>query len=151
MNSRSPERVPGFPACRLFALVDTDADLQGALLALAPYVRPGAVRQLSGERGVRELDVSGRTRGLRGRALRAVQDLVFSRSSLELHEIHLRRGGHLLLMPAHTWEQCQQLVKALTPWGAHGLLWFVRCSVVDITPRHAAAPTHTPTIAGTAR
>jgi hypothetical protein len=135
MNPSQPERVPAFPACRLFALVDSDTDLKGALLALAPYVEPGRVRHLSGERGVRALDVSGRARGFLGCVARAVQDLAFDRGTLELHETHMRRGGHLLMIPARTWEECQRLVTALAPWGAHGLIWFARYSVVDVKPR----------------
>ena len=138
MDPRYTERLPGFPACRLFALFDTDADLRGALRALEPHVPPAAVRLLTGERGAQALDVSGATRGLRGRAMRVVQDLLFGRSSLHLHETHLRRGGHLLLIPAREWTQCQELVSALTEWGAHGLLWFARFSVLDVTPRYPA-------------
>jgi hypothetical protein len=139
MDSRNPPRVPGFPACRLFALLDTDTDLQGALLAIAPYVEPGAVRVLTGEDGVYALDVLGATRGLRGRMMRAVQDMTHGRGSLETHETHLRRGGHLLLVPSREWAHCQQLVKILTKWGAHGLIWYARYSVVDVTPRYCAA------------
>ena len=139
MDPRSPDRVPGFPACRLFALLDTDADLDGALSALVPHVPSGAVRVLSGERGVRALDVSGGTRGIRGRMARAVQDLAYGRSSLAAHERHLQAGGHLVMIPAREWEQCRQLVDTLTAWGAHGLIWFARYSVVDVTPRYCAA------------
>jgi hypothetical protein len=81
MKVRSTERVPGFPACQLFALVDSGAALQGALRALEPYVEPAAIRLLSGERGAQALDVSGATRGLRGRMIRAVQDFFYNRSS----------------------------------------------------------------------
>ncbi|GAA4753239.1 hypothetical protein GCM10023328_40620 [Modestobacter marinus] len=132
------ERVPGFPACRLFALVDSDAALRGALSALAPYVQPGAARVLSGEPGIRALDVDGRARGTRGRLLRAVQDVSHGRGALALHEEHLRRGGHLLLVPARDWAQCRRLVDVLGPWRAHGLVWFARYSVVDVTPRYCA-------------
>jgi hypothetical protein len=139
MDPRPVERVPGFPACRLFALLDTDTDLHGALSALAPHVRPGAVRVLSGDEGVWALDVSGGTRGVRGRMVRAVQDLAYGRSSLATHERHLHAGGHLLMIRAREWEQCRGLVEALTGWGAHGLIWFARYSVVDVTPRYCAA------------
>jgi hypothetical protein len=139
MKSRHTDRVPGFPACHLFALVDTYADLQGALHALEPHVEPGAVRLLTGESGVRALDVSGASRGLTGRMSRVLQDFVYGRGSLHVHESHVRRGGHLLLIPAREWAQCQQLVNVLTDWGAHGLLWFARFSVVDVTPRYCAA------------
>jgi hypothetical protein len=139
MDPRQPKRVPAFPARRLFALVDTDAALHGALRALAPHVAPADLRVLTGENGVRALDVSGATHGLRGRMMRAVQDLAYSRSSLDLHAIHMDRGGHLLLIRARTWGQCQQLVEVLTDWGAHGLVWFSRSSVVDVTPRYCAA------------
>ena len=142
MDQHHPERIPipGFPACRLFALVDDDAALTGALVALAPHVEPGAVRVLSGERGVRALDVSGRGNGLRRRMSRVLQDLAFSRSSLAEHEAHLRRGGHLLLVPARGWSECRTLVDVLGRWGAHGLVWFARWSVVDVTPRSCAVP-----------
>jgi hypothetical protein len=93
MDHRHTERVPGFPACRLFALLDSDAAVEGALVALTPHVEPGAVQVLTGERGVRALDVSGGAHGLRRRVLRAIQDLAFGRSSLGEHESHLRRGG----------------------------------------------------------
>src|SRR3954447_23434065 len=136
MDSGQIERVPGFPACRLFALIDTDADLHGALRALERYAEPAAIRRLTGERGAQALDVSGATRGLRGRTMRAVQDVLFSRSSLDLHESHLRQGGHLLMIPAREWAQCQRLVNVLTEWRAHGLVWFARFSVVDVTPRY---------------
>jgi hypothetical protein len=86
---------------------------------------------------VRDLDVSGCARGIWRRALRAVQDLAFSRGTLGLHEHHLRRAGHLLVIPARTWELCQPVVQVLVPWGAHGLIWFARCSVADVTPRCA--------------
>lgn len=148
MNQRHPERVPGFPACRLFALVDDDAALAGALVALAPHVEPGGVRVLTGERGIRALDVSGGAHGLRGRMSRILQDLAFSRSSLAEHEAHLRRGGHLLLVPAREWTECQTLVGVLSRWGASGLVWFARWSVVDVTPRRCAVPA--PTLALTA-
>jgi hypothetical protein len=59
VDPRPTDRVPGFPACRLFALFDADADVDGALEALAPHTGPGAVQVLSGEDGVRALDVSG--------------------------------------------------------------------------------------------
>jgi hypothetical protein len=68
-----------------------------------------------------------------------VEDLVYNRSTLHLHEGHLRRGGHLLLVPAREWAQCQELVKVLTRWGAPGLVWFARFSVVDVIPRYSAA------------
>jgi hypothetical protein len=132
------ERVPGFPTCRLFALLDADADLQGTLHALEPHVDTAGVRLLTGEQGVHALDVSGETRGLRGRTMRVIQDFLYGRSSLQLHAAHLRRGGHLLLIPAREWAQCQQLVRVLTDWGAHGLIWFARFSVVDVTPRYSA-------------
>jgi hypothetical protein len=147
MNRRHTARVPGFPKCRLFALINDGTDLESVLQALEPYVDPAAVRLLTGEPGVQALDVSGATRGLRGRAMRAVQDLTYSRSDLHLHEQHLRRGGHLLLIPARDWAQCQQLVKVLTGWGAHGLLWFARHSVVDVTPRYSASTGHALTVA----
>lgn len=151
MDHRHSERVPGFPACRLFALIDDATDLHGALGALAPHVEPGAVRVLTGERGVRALDVSGGDRGLRGRTSRVLQDLLFSRSSLAEHETHLRRGGHLLLIPAREWAECQHLVGVLNRWGAHGLLWFARCSVVDVTPRSCAVPARALTVGGCTR
>jgi hypothetical protein len=151
MDHRHTDRVPGFPACRLFALIDDAADLQGALGAIAPHVEPGAVRVLTGELGVRALDVSGGGRGLRGRTSRILQDLLFSRGSLAEHETHLRRGGHLLLIPAREWAECQQLVTALNHWGAHGLLWFARGSVVDVTPRRRAVPARTIAVAGSTR
>jgi hypothetical protein len=137
--NRPTERVRGFPACHLFALVDTEAALQGALRALEPHVEPAAVLLLTGEPGAQALDVSGSTRGLRGRMMRAAQDFFYNRSSLHVHETHLRRGGHLLLIPAREWAQCQQLVKVLSDWGAHGLVWYARFSVVDVTPRYCAA------------
>jgi len=143
MDHRHTERVPGFPACRLFALLDSDAAVEGALVALAPHVEPGAVQVLTGERGVRALDVSGGANGLRRRVLRAVQDLAFGRSILAAHETHLRRGGHLLLIPSREWAHCQQLVEVLSRWGAHGLLWFARYSVVDVTPRYCVVPART--------
>jgi hypothetical protein len=133
------DRVPGFPACSLFALVDTHDALQGALRALEPHVEPGAVRMLTGESGVRALDVSGATRGLAGRLARGLQDFFYGRSNLHVHESHVRGGGHLLLIPAREWAQCQQLVNVLADWGAHGLVWFARFSVVDVTPRYCAA------------
>ena len=139
MDSRHTERVPGFPSCRLFALLDTDADVRGALLAVAPYVDPGAVRVLTGPEGVRALDISGGARGLRGRLLGVLHELAHSRSTLEIHDRHLRRGGHLLLVPTREWAHCQQLVEALAPWHAHGLVWYARYSVVDVTPRYCAA------------
>jgi hypothetical protein len=139
MNPRRTDRLAGFPACQLFALVDTDAHLHGALRALEPHVELASVRLLTGERGAHALDVSGATRGFRGRTMRVVQDALYGRSNLQLHETHLRRGGHLLLIPAREWAQCQQLVKVLTDWDAHGLVWFARFSVVDVTPRYCAA------------
>ena len=139
MDSRHLERVPGFPARRLFALLDTDDDVRGALLAIAPHVDPGAVRVLTGAEGVRARDVSGGARGLRGRLMGVLHDLAHDRSSLETHEAHLRRGGHLLLIPAREWSHCQTLVRALAQWGAHGLVWYARYSVVDVTPRYCAA------------
>jgi hypothetical protein len=139
MDSRLPERVPGFPSCRLFALLDTDADLRGALLAIAPHVDPGAVRVLTGSAGVRALDVSGGARGLHGRMIRVLHELAHGRDGLEAHEAHLRRGGHLLLIPTREWAHCQRLVQALAQWGAHGLVWYARYSVVDVTPRYCAA------------
>jgi hypothetical protein len=139
MTPRHTDRVLGFPKCRLFALIDDGTDLDGVLQALEPHVDPATVRLLTGESGVQALDVSGATRGLRGRAVRAVQDLAYNRSGLHLHEQHLRRGGHLLLIPAREWAQCEQLVKVLTDWRAHGLLWFARASVVDVMPRYCAA------------
>ena len=36
------------------------------------------------------------------------------------------------MIRARTWERCQQLAEVLIPWGAHGLVWFVRYSVVDV-------------------
>ena len=138
MDSRQPERVPGFPARRLFALLDTDADLRGALLAIAPYVEPGAVRVLTGDEGVRALDVSGGARGLRGQLISVLHDLAHDRSCLETHEAHMRRGGHLLLIPTRDWAHCTQLVRAVAQWGAHGLIWYTRSSVVDVNPRYCA-------------
>ncbi len=140
MDSRHPERVPGFPSCCLFALLDTDADLRGALLAVAPYVDPGAVRVLTGDEGVRALDVSGGARGLRGRRLLGVlHELAHGRDGLQTHDGHLRRGGHLLLIPTREWAHCQQLVRALAQWHAHGLVRYARYSVVDVTPRYCVA------------
>jgi hypothetical protein len=83
--------------------------------------------------------VSGRTRGLRGRLLRLVQDVAYDRGRLQEHESHLRRGGHLLLIPAREWQECQRLVEVLADRSAHGLTWFARHSVVDVAPRYAAA------------
>jgi hypothetical protein len=140
--ARPSERVRGFPACHLFALVDTEAALQGALRDLEPHVEPAAIRLLTGERGAHALDVAGSSRGLRGRMMRATQDLFYGRSSLHEHETHVRRGGHLLLIPAREWEQCQQLVTVLSNWGAHGLVWYARFSVVDVTPRYSAVTGH---------
>jgi hypothetical protein len=139
MEARTIDRVPGFPACRLFALLDTDADLHGALSALAAHVGPGAVRVLSGGEGVWALDVSGGSRGVRGRLARVVQDLAYGRGTLETHERHLLAGGHLLVIRTREWEQCRRLVETLSGWGAHGLVWFARHSVVDVTPRYCAA------------
>jgi hypothetical protein len=139
MSRQSTEHLPGFPACHLFALVDTDTALEGALRALEPYIEPAKVRLLTGERGARALDVSGSTRGLRGRMMRVAQDFFYNRSSLHVHETQLRRGGHLLLIPAREWAQCQKLVNVLTDWGAHGLVWYARFSVVDVTPRYSVA------------
>lgn len=141
MHAHHPQLVPGFPARRLFALLETDTGVRGALTALAPHVDPTNVRVLSGEQGIRALDISGRARGLRGRCLRAMQDLAYDRGRLEEHERHLRRGGHLLLIPTHEWAHCQRLVEVLTHWRAHGLTWFARYSVVDVTPRYRAAAT----------
>src|SRR3954468_8496069 len=122
MGHRNTDLVPGFPACRLFGLLDTGADVQAALLMLSPHVHPATVTLLHGERGIRALDISGRARGVRGRMLRAIQDVAFDRSRLEQHEAHLRRGGYLLLIPARDWEQCQRLVEALTRSGAPGAI-----------------------------
>jgi hypothetical protein len=137
MNQPS-QRLRGFPACHLFALVDTEAALQGALRALEPHVAPGTVRLLTGERGAQALDVSGSAKGFRGRMTRGLQDFFYNRSSLHVHETHLRRGGHLLLIPAREWAHCQELVRVLSDWGAHGLIWYARFSVVDVTPRYCA-------------
>jgi hypothetical protein len=139
MQSSHVERVPAFPARRLFALIDADADLHSVLRALEPHADPAAIRVLSGEQGVRALDISGAARGLRGRAMRVLQDVLYSRGDLHLHESHLRRGGHLLVIPARDWERCQQLVAVLTDWRARGLVWFARFSVLDVTPRYCAA------------
>jgi hypothetical protein len=139
MHSRHAQLVPGFPARRLFALLETDADVRGALASLSLHVDPATVQVLSGEQGIRALDISGKARGFRGRCLRAVQDLAFARGRLEEHECHLRRGGHLLLIPTHEWAHCEQLGEVLTHWHAHGLIWFARYSVVDVTPRYRAA------------
>ncbi len=139
MDTRLMEFVPGFPACRLFALLNTEADVRGALAALSSHLDPATVRVLSGEQGARALDISGRARGFLGRFLRAVQNVAYDRGRLFEHELHLRRGGHLLLVPAREWAQCQRLVEVLTPWRPHGLTWFARYSVVDPTPRYCSA------------
>jgi hypothetical protein len=110
MNPRLTERVPGFPACHLLALVDADADLEGAYGLSNPTSSPPPSACSPSERGAHALDVSGATRGLRGRPMRVLQDILYGRSTLQLHETHLRRGGHLLLIPAREWAQCQQLV-----------------------------------------
>jgi hypothetical protein len=147
MNPHHTDRVPGFPKCRLLALIDADADLDSVMQCLEPHVDTAAVRLLTGESGVQALDLSGATRGPVGRAVRAVQDLAYGRSSLHSHDQHLRRGGHLLLVPAREWAQCQQLVKVLTDCGARELLWFARFSVVDVTPRYCAATGRALTVA----
>jgi hypothetical protein len=143
MNAHHTDRVSGFPARSLFALLDGHAEVEGALRALEPHVEPGAIRLLSGESGLRALDVSGATRGVTGRMTRVLQDFFYGRSNLHVHESHVRRGGHLLLIPAREWTQCQQLVEVLVDWGAHGLVWFARFSVVDVTPRYCAATGNT--------
>jgi hypothetical protein len=140
--NRSTERLRGFPACKLFALIDTEAAVQGALRALEPHVEPASIRLLTGERGADALDISGSSRGFPGRMMRAAQDFFYSRSSLHVHETHLRRGGHLLLIPAREWAQCQEFVQVLSDWGAHGLIWYARFSVVDVTPRYYAPSGH---------
>ncbi|SDX29820.1 hypothetical protein SAMN05660209_00075 [Geodermatophilus africanus] len=139
MDTRLMELVPDSPACRLFALLSTEADVRGALAALSSHVDPAMVWVLSGEEGARALDVSGRARGFSGRFLRAVQNVAYDRGSLSEHEFHLRRGGHLLLVPARECAQCQGLVEVLSPWRPHGLTWFARYSVVDPTPRYCSA------------
>ncbi len=50
MDHRPTKCLPGFPACRLFALLDSDAAVEGALVALAPHVEPGAVQVLTAQR-----------------------------------------------------------------------------------------------------
>lgn len=140
MNASPTPRLGAFPRCRVLALVDADG-LQRTLNALAPHVDRGTVRVLTGQRGAQALDVSGAQRGLRGRLARAVQDLAYDRSGLATHEAHLRRQGHLLLVPARGGQRAELLARVLAGQGAHGLVWFARFSVVDITPRRRAVTT----------
>ncbi len=139
-----PARLRGFPGCTLLALVDDDAALDRALGALAAYVDRRALQVLSGGSGIRALDVSGRHDGLLRRLTRAVQDVAYDRDGLLAHEAHLRRGGHVLLVPACGWARCQLLVGAVVGAGAHGLVWRGRHTVVDVTPRRRAV--HTPAV-----
>ena len=141
MDSPRTARLAGFPRCRLLALVDETAGLERALQALTPHVERAVVQVLSGPRGVHVLDVSGASRGLWGRVRRWVQDVAYDRSGLALHEGHLLRGGHLLLVPVRGGDRAEQLARVLAEQGAHGLLWFGRCSVVDVTPRRRAVRT----------
>lgn len=141
MNSRYPARLPGFPRCRLLALVDTDADLQATLAALARQVDPTTIGTLSGERGAVALDVSGAAGGTWGRPRRVLHNVAFHRDSLAWHEAHLTQGGHLLVIPARDWARCERLVQVLADHGAHGLVWFARFTVVDVTPRRRAVAT----------
>lgn len=134
-------RLPGFPRRTLLALVEGPAAVEPALLALVPHVDRGRVRVLHGEPGTRALDVHGTSRGLRGRLARLVQDVAYDRSALRLHEEHLSRGAHLLLVPARDGAAVDRLVEVLAARGACGLLWFGRCSVVDVTPRRRAVGT----------
>ena len=143
MNASRTPRLGAFPRCRVLALVDADG-LQRTLTALAPHVDRGTVRVLTGQRGAQALDVSGAQRGLRGRLARAVQDLAYDRSGLATHEAHLRRQGHLLLVPARGGQRAELLARVLAGQGAHGLVWFARFSVVDITPRRRAVTTPGP-------
>ena len=139
--TRPVERLPGFPRCSLLALLDTEQDIQTALHALAPHLDRSVVRVLSGQSGVHALDVPGAAHGPAGRLRRALQNIAYARDSLAHHEAHLRRGGHLLVVPARDWAGCDQLVQALARAGAHGLVWFARHSVVDVTPRQRCVDT----------
>lgn len=141
MNSPPTRRLRAFPRCRVLALVDDDDGLERTLTALAPHLDLGTVRVLSGQRGARALDVSGAQRGLRGRLARVLQDVAYDRSGLATHEAHLRRQGHLLLVPARGSQRAEVLAAVLAGQGAHGLVWFARFSVVDITPRRRAVTT----------
>ncbi len=98
-------RLPGVPSLRSPRLRRRcRGRSRGAGSPCRTRCRPGAHRPT----GIRARDVSGGAQGLRRRALRAVQDLAFGRSSLAVHETRLRRGGHLLLIPSREWAHCQQ-------------------------------------------
>ena len=141
MSTARDARLPGFPRCRLLALVDDRTGARDALHALATHAPRTGVQVLAGERGVDALDVSGARRGLLGRFLRALQDVAYDRGALALHDAHLERGGFLLLVPTRHADDACLLARLLAGEGAHGLVWFGRCSVVDVTPRRRSVST----------
>lgn len=141
MNSSSTAGLPGFPRQRLLALVDADADLQATLEALSLEVDLSTIGTLSGESGASILDVSGAAGGTWRRARRVLQNVAYHRDSLAWHEAHLTRGGHLLVIPACNWARCERLVQVLTEHGAHGLVWFARFTILDVTSRQRAVTT----------
>lgn len=141
MAHPTAERLTGFPARRLFALVDSDDQRDGALAALAAHVDVDTVRVLSGPDGLHALDAEPAKPRLRGRVRRAVHRTAFHRGELSGHAAHLRRGGHLLLVPVSDADLADELALALAGHGARGLLWFARYTIVDVTPRYRADTT----------
>jgi hypothetical protein len=69
-------------------------DLQSAGVDVA------AVEILCGEQGARILDEHGRYHGLRGRVVRAFQQLVYDAETLQIFDEALRGGDLLLHVPA---------------------------------------------------
>ena len=140
MAHPTDERLSGFPARRLFALVTSDEQLDRAIGALGAHVDVATVRVLSGPAGLHALDVEPEPR-LRTRVRRTVHRIACHRDELAGHAAHLRRGGHLLVIPVRVADLADQLALALAVHGAHGLLWFARYTIVDVTPRYRADTT----------
>lgn len=127
------ERITGYPTNRLFAVIDTSADLQSAVAALAAEPSGDQARVLCCDAGRDRIDAGGRHASLLGRLIR-VTGLGLEATHVKRYDEELAKGHYVVEVEASNEAHRQRAATVLRAHGAHFINFYGRFAIEQMAP-----------------
>jgi hypothetical protein len=123
-----------YPKRKVVGVIDSAAQLEGALTALADLgVSRQDIKVFSGDEGIRRIDPKGKYHGLLGRLTRIVQSLGEELAQMERYENELRAGHFLVVISADP-ERREETARALRAHGGHFADYYGTLAIEHLVP-----------------
>jgi hypothetical protein len=134
-------RFIGYPAQRLFAVVDDEAAAERAIAALATVLDPATVQRFTGEADAAAFDSTGSHHGPLARVRRVFEFSVMDQlPDLAWYEAAAREGRTVLSIPVADAASGRQAAQLLAGAGAHFINRYGRFETEDIAPWRGPEP-----------